>query len=173
MLEWKKIFRSGSRGWTGKMTEKYLTGSEVTDILKISKDTLKSWRKSGKMPYIKVSPKKLLYSQTDVNKILGRKENLPKAKRSFLVSSGCTLQLSDVQPMDIEKLKVAGIVFRDETGDLTKILIEGAKFFLSSEGAWVSKFPFQDCVSFIEATPDMIRLPYVENLIGCVIEESE
>lgn len=144
-------------------------------MLRISRETLKSWRNSGKMPFIKVSPKKFLYKSSDVEKILaGEKRNY---KRDFLVSSGCSLHLSEIQPLDLEKLEITDIVFKKDSGDLVrKSLDKSVQFSLSSEGVWIAKFPFNDSFFHVEASPDVIHLgmtigDFKDILVGCIISE--
>ena len=155
--------------------DKLLTGKEVSEMLRISRETLKSWRNSGKLPFVKISPKKFLYNSSDVEQILsGRKRSY---KRDFLVSAGCTLQLSEVQPFDLEKLEIADIVFKKDSGDIVRKPLETeSKFSISEGGTWTAKFPFNDSFFLVEATPDLIHLGITINdskdvLVGCIIGE--
>lgn len=50
----------------------YLTSSEVVKILRITSRTLLNYRKEGKLAYIKLSPKVILYKKEDVLELLNK-----------------------------------------------------------------------------------------------------
>ena len=49
--------------------DRYLTGEEVCEKLRLSKRTLKEYRDSGKLSYISL-PGKILYKETDIHQFL-------------------------------------------------------------------------------------------------------
>ena len=56
--------------------DKYLTGKEVDDILKITSVTRHRYANKGLLTRHKVSPKQVLYKQEEVLKLLAASENL-------------------------------------------------------------------------------------------------
>lgn len=54
--------------------DKYLTSKDIRELFKIAQSTLYKWRKSGKIKFIKVGYKKILYNKTDIEKLLNEKE---------------------------------------------------------------------------------------------------
>ncbi len=50
--------------------QEYYSSKEVQEMFKITARTLYNWRKSGKIPFKKVSPKVILYPQDGVLKLL-------------------------------------------------------------------------------------------------------
>lgn len=55
-----------------KNQTEYLTSNEVLSILRITSRTLLNYRKEGKLPYTKVSAKKILYKKEDVVELLNK-----------------------------------------------------------------------------------------------------
>ena len=57
----------------------YYTTEEVRNIFKIHNQTLYNWRKSGKINFIRLTPKNILYKREDVNTLLNKikLDNLP------------------------------------------------------------------------------------------------
>ena len=49
--------------------ERYLTDSEVSERLKVSRRTLQEWRYSGKIAYLQVGGK-MLFRESDIGKVL-------------------------------------------------------------------------------------------------------
>lgn len=56
----------------GKDEIEYLTSSEVIRILRITSRTLLNYRKEGRLPYMKISAKKILYKKEDVIRLLNK-----------------------------------------------------------------------------------------------------
>ena len=54
--------------------DKYLTSKDIRELFKIAQSTLYKWRKSGKIKFIKIGYKKILYSKFDIEKLLNEKE---------------------------------------------------------------------------------------------------
>ena len=77
-----------------KSTE-FLTKEEVIDILQISAQTLKLWRKDGRIPYIKISPKKFVYKKEDIEAVLRRSR--------VNGSSGLDVILNEIPHLDKEE----------------------------------------------------------------------
>lgn len=50
--------------------EIYLTDKELSDMLKLSRRTLQEWRNSGQIPYYKLGGSKILYKESDIQKML-------------------------------------------------------------------------------------------------------
>ena len=62
---------------------KYLTKDEVMDMFKITYQTLHRWRQEGKIPYVRVSSRKIVYREEDIKKLLNEKipEEYKKEKK--------------------------------------------------------------------------------------------
>ena len=64
------------------MTDKeYYTSKEVQDIFRIHRQTLYSWRKKGLIDYITLGERKTLYKKSDIEKMLGKKEEIKEIKQ--------------------------------------------------------------------------------------------
>lgn len=52
--------------------DEYLNNKEVEKIFKVTKHTIMNWRKSGKLPYIKINSRKFLYKKEDIEKMIDK-----------------------------------------------------------------------------------------------------
>jgi excisionase family DNA binding protein len=50
--------------------ERYLTDKEVSERLKVSRRTLQDYRTEGKIPYYQLGGGKILYKESDIEKML-------------------------------------------------------------------------------------------------------
>ena len=55
---------------TKSIDESYLTADEVASRLRISRQTLAAIVESGRLPFVKVSPRKVFYRVADVDALL-------------------------------------------------------------------------------------------------------
>jgi len=80
---------------------KYLTKDEVMDMFKITYQTLHRWRQEGKIPYVRVSSRKIVYREEDIKKLLNEKipEEYKKEKMNVLY---CRVS-SNKQKEDLKK----------------------------------------------------------------------
>ncbi len=51
-------------------TEEFYTSEEILELFKIHKQTLKNWRKENKIPFVKITRKKILYPKNEVLNLL-------------------------------------------------------------------------------------------------------
>ena len=81
--------------------EEYLTTKEVSQLFKVHTLTIQRWRKSGKLSFKQISPKKFLYKKSDVLKLLGEEQTNCSNKINV-----CYCRVSTTkQKQDLEKQK--------------------------------------------------------------------
>lgn len=49
--------------------EKVYTIKEVAEVFRVHKNTINNWKKSGKLPYVKVG-RRVLFKESDVKKLM-------------------------------------------------------------------------------------------------------
>ena len=57
------------------MNDEYLTTKELRELFKVTNQTLMRWRNEGKIKYVKVTNKMILYNKNDIMKVLNQKDN--------------------------------------------------------------------------------------------------
>jgi len=50
----------------------YYTNEEIKDLLQVTTQTLMNWRKAGKLKYVKVSKKVILYPKKNIDILLNK-----------------------------------------------------------------------------------------------------
>lgn len=99
------------------MNNQYLTGKEVQELLKVSEQTIRRWRNSGKIEAKQLSRNKFLYYKSNIKKLMG--EDSEGVDTNKDVAIYCRVSTSS-QKADLKRQKKILVDFCNSQGYIVK-----------------------------------------------------